>query len=222
MLDLEIFRIAFVVVLLSVNTIYDIRYRTIFGSDKTNFIVGCIGFTLLLLDAIGEPLSYDFVMMVICITFVLLLWRVRVIASGDVVVSLIFCAVLPTNFIPLTTLFLALILAVIITLVYNITLNVQTKHRGEKLFHDFDSSLFIKILAFGLSHKKRAWEKHVLSIENNGKLDLITSSFDKGFNTKNETIVCVTVPILPLMLISFPIVLVMTSIFINFLTLKFY
>ncbi len=219
MLDLEIFRIIFVVILLSVNTIYDIRYRTIFGSDKTNFIIGAAGFTLLLLDAYGEPLSYDFVMMVICITFVLLLWRVRVIASGDVVISLIFCAVLPTNFIPLTTLLLALILAVIITLVYNITLNVQTKYRHEKLFHDFNSSIFIKILAFGLSHKKRSWEKHVLTIENNGKLDLITSSFDKEFNTKNETIVCVAVPLLPLMLISFPIVLVMTSIFMNYFTM---
>lgn len=222
MLDLEIFRIAFVVVLLSVNTIYDIRYRTIAGSDKTNFIIGGIGFTLLLLDAYGEPLSYDFVLMVICITFVLLLCRCKVIASGDVVISLIFCAVLPTNLIPLATLFLALILAVIITLVYNITLNIRTKYRKEKLFHDFNSSIFIKTLAFGLSHKKRAWEKHVLSIENNGKLDLITSSFDREFNTKNETIVCVAVPILPLMLISFPIVLVMTSVFMNFLTLRFY
>ncbi len=51
MLDLEIFRIAFVVILLSVNTIYDIRYRTIAGSDKTNFIIGAMGFGLLLFDA---------------------------------------------------------------------------------------------------------------------------------------------------------------------------
>ena len=159
MLDLEIVRIAFVVILLSVNTIYDIRYRTIAGSDKTNFIIGAIGFTLLLLDAYGEPLSYDFVMMVICITFVLLLWRCKVIASGDVVISLIFCAVLPTNFIPLTTICIALVLSVIITLVYNITLNVRTKYRNEKLFHDFNSSILIKILAFGISHKKRSWEK---------------------------------------------------------------
>ncbi len=219
MLDLEIFRIAFVIILLSVNTIYDLKYRTIAGSDKTNFIIGCMGFGLLLLDAYGEPLSYDFVLMVICITFILLLWRFKVIASGDVVISLIFCAVLPTNFIPLTTLFLALILSVIVTLVYNVTLNVKTKYRHEKLFHDFNSSIFIKILAFGLSHKKRSWEKHVLSIENNGKLDLITQPFNKEFNAKNETIVCVAVPLLPFMLISFPIVLVVTSFFMNYLTL---
>jgi len=155
--DLEIFRIAFVVILLSVNTIYDIRYRTIAGSDKTNFIIGCIGFGILLLDAYGEPLSYDFVLMVICITFVLLLWRCEVMASGDVVISLILCVVYPTNLIPLTTLCIALILSVIVTLVYNITLNVRTKQRKEKLFHDFDSSIFVKILAFGMSHKKRSW-----------------------------------------------------------------
>jgi len=219
LLDLEIFRIAFVIILLSVNTIYDIQYRTIAGSDKINFIIGCMGFGLLLLDAYGEPLSYDFVMMVICITFVLLLWRCKVIASGDVVISLIFCAVLPTNLIPLTTLCIALILSVIITLLYNITLNVQTKYRGEKLFHDFNSSIFIKILAFGISHKKRTWEKHVLTIENNGKLDLITSSFDKEFNAKNETIVAVAMPLLPLILVSFPIALVVTSIFINYFAL---
>ena len=199
--------------------IYDIRYRTIFGSDKINFLIGCIGFTLLLLDAYGEPLSYDFVLMVICITFVLLLWRCKVIASGDVVVSLIFCAVLPTNFIPLTTLFLALILSVIVTLAYNVTLNVKTKYRHEKLFHDFNSSLFIKILAFGISHKKRPWEKHVLSIERNGKLDLITQPFDKEFNAQNETIVCVAVPFVPLILVSFPIAIVITSIFMNYFTL---
>jgi len=217
--DLEIFRITFIIILLSVNTIYDIRYRTIAGNDKINFMIGCMGFGLLLLDAYGEPLSYDFVLMVICITFVLLLWRCKVMASGDIVVSLIFCAVLPTNLIPLTTIFLTLILSVIITLVYNITLNVQTKYRGEKLFHDFNSSIFIKILAFGISHKKRSWEKHVLTIENNGKLDLITSSFDKEFNAKNETIVCAAIPLLPFMLVSFPIALVMTSIFINYFTL---
>ena len=219
MLDLEIFRIAFVVILLSVNTIYDMRYRTIFGSDKTNFLIGAMGFGLLLLDVYNDYFSSEILIMVICITFVLLLWRCKVIASGDVVISLIFCAVLPTSFIPIITICIALILSVIVTLVYNIILNVQTKYRGEKLFDDFNSSIFIKILAFGVSHKKRSWEKYVLSIENNGKLDLITSSFDKEFNTKNETIVCVAVPILPLMLISFPIVLVMTSIFINYLTL---
>ncbi len=219
MFDLEIFRIVFVVILLSVNTIYDLRYRTIAGNDKTNFIIGAMGFGLLLLDAYGEPLSYDFVMMVICITFVLLLWRCKVMASGDVVISLIFCAVLPTNLIPLTTIFLALILSVIVTLVYNITLNVRTKYRHEKLFHDFNSSIFIKILAFGISHKKRSWEKHVLSIERNGKLDLVTQPFDKEFNTKNETIVCVAVPLLPLMLVSFPIAIIVTSIFINYFVL---
>jgi len=219
LLDLEIVRIAFVVILLSVNTIYDVRYRTIAGSDKTNFIVGCIGFGLLLLDAYGEPLSYDFLMMVICITFVLLLWRCKVIASGDVVISLIFCAVLPTNLIPLTTICIALLLSVIATLVYNITLNIRTKYRHEKLFHNFNSSIFIKILAFGISHKKRSWEKHVLSIEKDGKLDLIAQPFDKEFNAENETIVCVAVPLLPLMLVSFPIAIVVTSIFINYFVL---
>ncbi len=218
MFDLEIFRIAFVVGLLSINTVYDIRYRTIAGSDKVNLLVGAAGFSLLLLDAYGEPLSYDFVMMVICITFVLLLWRCKVMASGDVAVSLISCVVLPTNLLPLTTLFLALILSVIITLAYNIILNVRTKYRREKLFHDFNSSIFIKILAFGISHKKRSWEKYVLSIERDGKLDLITQPFDKEFNAKNETIVCVAVPLLPLMLISFPIALVVTSFFANYFT----
>ncbi len=140
-------------------------------------------------------------------------------ASGDVVVSLIFCAVLPTNFIPLTTICIALILSVIVTLVYNITLNLKTKCRHEKLFHDFNSSILIKILAFGISHKKRSWEKHVLSIERDGKLDLITQSFEKEFDAKNETIVCVAMPLLPFMLASFPIALVVTSIFVSYFTL---
>jgi len=216
LLDLEIFRIVFVVVLLSVNTIYDIRYRTIFGSDKTNFIIGCIGFGLLLLDVYNDYFSSEILIMVICITCVLLLWRCKVVASGDVVISLIFCAVLPTNFLPLTTLCIALILSVIVTLVYNITLNIRTKYRHEKLFHDFNSSILIKILAFGISHKKRSWEKHVLSIENNGKLDLITQPFNKEFNAKNETIVSVAVPLLPLMLVSFPIAIVVMSVFVNY------
>ncbi len=205
--------------LLSINTIYDIRYRTIAGSDKTNFLIGCMGFTLLLLDAYGESLSYDFVLMVICITFVLLLWRCKVMASGDVVLSLIFCAVLPTNLIPITTIFLALVLSVIITLVYNITLNINTKYKNEKLFHDFDSSIFIKILAFGISHKKRSWEKHVISVERDGKLDLVTSPFDKKFHTTNGTIVSAAFPFLPIMFVSFPIALVVTSIFVNYFVL---
>ncbi len=140
-------------------------------------------------------------------------------ASGDVVVSLIFCAVLPTNLIPLTTIFIAMILSVIVTISYNITLNAQTKCRHEKLFHNFDSSIFIKILAFGLSHKKRSWEKHVISVEQDGKLNLITSSFDKKFHTTNESIVSVAFPFMPIMLVSFFISLFLTSVFINYLAL---
>lgn len=215
MFDLEIIRIVFVIGLLSVNTIYDLRYRTIAGSDKTNFIVGCIGFTLLLLDSYGEPLSFDFVMMVICITFVLLLWRCKVLASGDVVVSLIFCAVLPIYLLPLTTILLALILSVVVNLLYNVTLNIKTKYKNEKLFSDFSSSWFIKILAFGMAHKKRSWEKYVISIEEDGKLNLFTQLFNKKFSTVDGTVVYVAMPFLPLMLISFPIVLVMTSIILN-------
>ena len=140
-------------------------------------------------------------------------------ASGDVVLSLIFCAVLPTNLIPITTIFLALVLSVIITLVYNITLNINTKYKNEKLFHDFDSSIFIKILAFGISHKKRSWEKHVISVERDGKLDLVTSPFDKKFHTTNGTIVSAAFPFLPIMFVSFPIALVVTSIFVNYFVL---
>jgi len=147
----------------------------------------------------------------------LLLWRCNVIASGDVVVSLIFCVVLPTNLIPITTIFLALILSVIVTILYNVILNVRTKYRKEKLFYDFNSSILIKILAFCISHKKRSWEKYVISIEKDGKLNLISQSFNKQFETKNKTIVITAIPLLPFMLVSFPIVLVMTSVFIKFL-----
>ncbi len=219
MLELEIIRIVFVVGLLAVNTIYDIRYRTIAGSDKINFMVGSIGFTILILDTYDDYFSSEILMMVICITFVLLLWRCKVMASGDVVISLIFCAVLPTNLIPLTTICIAMILSVIVTISYNITLNTRTKCRHEKLFHDFDSSIFIKILAFGISHKKRSWEKHVLSVEQDGKLNLITSPFDKKFHTTNGTMVSIAFPFMPMMLVSFFISLFLTSIFINYLTL---
>jgi len=140
-------------------------------------------------------------------------------ASGDIVISLIFCAVFPTNLIPLTTICIALILSVIVIILYNITLNLITKYKNERLFHDFDSSIFVKILAFFISHKKRSWEKHVLLIERDGKLDLTTSSFDKKFHTTNESIVSTAFPFLPVMLISFPIAIVVTSIFINFLVL---
>ncbi len=84
MLELEIIRITFVIVLLAVNTIYDIRYRTIAGNDKINLIVGSVGFTILILDTYDDYFSYTILMMVICITFVLLLWRCKVMASGDV------------------------------------------------------------------------------------------------------------------------------------------
>jgi len=62
-------------------------------------------------------------------------------------------------------------------------------------------------------------EKHVLSIEKNGKLDLIAQPFDKEFNAKNETIVILAVPLLPFMLLSFPIAIVVTSIFVNYFAL---
>ena len=217
MFELEIIRVLFVVGILSINSIYDLKYRTIAGSDKKNFLVGLIGFSILLLDTYDTSFSSELLMMVICMTVVFLLWRFKIVASGDIVIALILCAVLPINLIPITTIFIALILSIIVTLSYNIVLNTSTKRNKEKLFHDFNSSIFIKAIVFVMAHKKRSWEKYVLSIEDNRKLSLMASPFDKEFETKNGTIVSNALPLVPFMLLGFPIALLITPMVMNYL-----
>ena len=212
--ELDIIRIVFVFVVLGINTITDLKKREIAFSDRTSLLVGGIGFGLFFIDVYNDFMLPEIFMMVVCITFVLLLWRFKIMASGDIVISLILCVTLPTNFVPIVTIFGALMLSVIITILYNLTLNIKTKFNHEVLFHDFDSSRIIKVLAFLMTHRKRSWEKHVISVENGTKLDLLSSPIQKEFCIKEGEVVGVAFPLIPLLLISFPISLFLTAIFV--------
>lgn len=212
--ELEIIRIVFVFVVLGINTITDLKKREIAFSDRISLLVGGIGFGLFFVDIYNDSMMPQILMMVICITFVLLLWRFKVMASGDIAISLILCVTLPTNFVPIITILLAVFLSVIITLSYNVTLNIKTKLNHEVLFHDFESSKIIKIIAFIMTHRKRSWEKHVISVERGTKIDLFSSPLNKEFSTQEGEIVGVAFPLIPFLLVSFPISLVSIAFFV--------
>ena len=153
--ELDIIRIIFVGVVLGINTISDLKKREVFFSDKISLLVGGIGFGIFYLDVYDGNMLSEIFMMVVSITFVLLLWRFKILASGDIVILLIICVTLSTNFVSILTVFLAMFLSVFITILYNITLNLKTKLNHEVLFHNFDSSRIIKVMAFAMSHRKR-------------------------------------------------------------------
>lgn len=181
MIDTEIFRIAFVLGILAVNTFTDLRSRTIFGNDKLYLVLGIAGLSLLVID------KFDVVALFwICLnlTVIAIAWRVKtLIASGDLIVYLVMAFTIPMEsfFIVIG----AFVIQVIFGVLYNWTLNIKTLHDGKPLFTKYKESKIKKAIAFSLFHQKRNWEKHVVSVEKGKRFSLTSSPMNQKFNVKD-------------------------------------
>lgn len=224
MFDLELVRILFVFGVLSINAVYDLKYRAIAGSDKINCLLILGGFSLMILDTYDSTLRLEIFMFMVSLIFIVFLWRIRLVAGGDIMILLVVCSVLPTNFLPITTVVIASILTIVIVFSYNVVLNIITKLKGNKLFNGYNISIPKQCVAFFITHKKRSWEKYVLSVEDGKSLDLLKfqyseSDYEDEPNIKNNTIVSVTIPFIFFMLLAFPLALLFTSLFMTYLLL---
>ncbi|MCJ8306542.1 MAG: hypothetical protein HRU07_05770 [Nitrosopumilus sp.] len=212
MFDIEIIRLCFVIGLLAINSFADFKYRTIFGSDKIYASLGIAGFTLLMFDSFfADDVMWALFMAVINITFVLFFWRIKMLASGDVLVMLLISVTMPVwndwVLVVPASLITAYIISGISGLFYNLFLNFETLFRHESLFEKYSASIIKKIITFGIAHKRRCWEKHTISIEKGTGFSLTSSPYDKEFSKIDGQLVSPAIPLIPFVLISFGLIL---------------
>jgi|APSaa5957512535_1039671.scaffolds.fasta_scaffold19714_2 hypothetical protein len=209
-LDLEIFRLGFVLIVLIINTVTDLKERVIFGSDKVNLIFGIVGVSLFFIDSV-DSFFVSLFMLVINVTVILLMWRFKMVASGDIIILLIFAVTVPiiSNWVllPLFTIILSMVFLMIYSLIFNMTLNSITLFNHQHLFGMYRVSTLKKIISFGLVHQRRGWEKHSISVEQADGFSLTTVPFGKEFSRKNELVASAN-PLIPFLLVSFVIIVI--------------
>lgn len=207
---LEFARILLIFGILAINTITDIQKRVYFGDDRLYVVLGAVGFCLFLADSV-DSLLISLFMLAINVTIVLLLWRFKVAASGDIIILLVFAITLPTTsnivLLPAIVIFTAMITLAIFGILYNVILNLSTMYKKEPLFERYDASILKKICSFGIAHQRRVWEKYTISIENEkGGFSLFAQPFGKKFCRKKALVVS-ALPLVPFLLVTFTLVL---------------
>ncbi len=213
MFDIEIIRIGFVLGLLAINTFTDLKSRTICGSDRQYVILAAIGLGLLLVDSI-DGMLLPLLFVVINVTVILFMWRIKALASGDTLVCLVIAVTVPMltdwGMMAFMMIMGAMFVSAVFALLYNSILNGFTLYRRETLFGEYGESALKKFFTFGLAHKKRSWEKHVISIEKGNGFSLTGSPFEKEFSVKNDQLVGVAIPFVPFVLFAFVLSLILS------------
>jgi len=175
--SLEIIKITFLFSFLSVNTYFDIRYRSIFGNYKINICIGLFAVSIIFYGYMIEP-NLDIFYIIITSIIPITLWAFKKIPSGDCIVLLIIGAILPsTQVIPLFS-FFSLCFAMLVFFIYfishNVILNCVTFFKTNSLFRMYDMPLYQKSFYFFFVHEKRSWEKYVQPITIGKKSQLLT------------------------------------------------
>lgn len=131
--------------------------------------------------------------------------------TGDFIILLIVCAILPsTTIIPLFAMFM-IIFSFIILFFYmigtNIILNTITLLNTGGLFSQYKISKYRKIFYFFISHEKRNWETYVTLLDINKKSSLL--KYQNGMNlcNVNGSIVTLLIPVAPFLLFTSVILL---------------
>jgi len=213
MFDIELVRILIVLGVLSVNTFSDLKYRTNYGKDRWYLILGIIGFSLLVFESLDstEDTLWMILMVVINMTIVLVLWRINLAASGDIIILALIAVTLPVISGGVLLILVIVLVSAVVSAVfgvgYNYALNFITLYHREPLFTKYNESIIKKFITFGLAHKKRSWGKYVISIEKDDGFSITSNPIGKEFSVKNGELVSPGIPLVPFMLFSYVIVL---------------
>ena len=156
--------------LFGIASVYDCKTRKI--PDILWIVFSGIGGWLYVIDY--ESFSaYHVISFFTSCVFALLLYRLKFVGMGDVFAIISIAAILPVHYefvmIPIIGTILALIIVVIVTVLYNFTLNVtdMMSTKRKSLFSEFEGeSLSRKILAIFFIHRKRGYERFVILSEN--------------------------------------------------------
>ena len=163
-------RIILLLILFGIASIFDYKTRKI--PDVLWIAFAGIGGMLYVIDY--ETFSaYHVISFFTSCVFALLLYRMKFVGMADVFGIISIAAILPVHYefimIPILGTILALIIVVFATVLYNFTLNVadMMSAKRKSLFSEFvGESLYRKILAVFFIHRKRGYERFVISGEN--------------------------------------------------------
>lgn len=170
MIELFQIRIIILLILFCIASIYDYKTRKI--PDVLWVVFVGAGGVLYVIDY--EILSaYHVITFFTSCTFAFLLYRMKFVGMADMFGIISISVILPVYYefvmIPILVTIFALILIISATVLYNVTLNtidiISTKRKS--LFCEFtEEPLYRKLLAVFFIHRRRGYEKFVISSEN--------------------------------------------------------
>ncbi|MDH3489273.1 MAG: hypothetical protein OEL56_02370 [Nitrosopumilus sp.] len=160
-------RIVLILVMFGIASIFDYKSRKV---PDVIWIVGVsIGGVMYLFDY-QEFSAYHGVTIVTSCFFGFVLYRLQFVGMADLFGIISVSVILPVHYefvmVPIIATLLALVLAVSVVTIYSVTLNVADLISKRKLFGDFvKEPLYRKVFAFFCIHRKRSYEKFVISSE---------------------------------------------------------
>ncbi|MDE0265776.1 MAG: hypothetical protein OXK17_01925 [Thaumarchaeota archaeon] len=169
-------RLLLVLGMLAANSYTDVRFRTVWGADRHYAMLGALGLCIFLFPGGGWQDTGALMSMAGGITFVLLLWRCRVLASGDSIIMLIVCVTLPeyggVQFVPILVVLLGVTLTGFAVVAHNLALNTlqYISPDGRSPFDRYPAAgPWKRAAALFTAHQKRSWEKYVVPVWEDGR-----------------------------------------------------
>ena len=152
--------------MLGAASIFDVRTRKI--PDVIWMIFGGMGAVLYIWDY-GD-VTYEILTMIVTGAIAILVFMYRIAGIGDVFAILSIAIILPVHYgfvmMPITVLVASFLLVIIFVIMYNASLNVSDMIRSRKLiFSEFNEPKYRKAFAFLSTHRKRKYERFVVSAE---------------------------------------------------------
>ena len=148
----------------AVAAFFDVKERKI--HDIVWLIFGGTG---AILYAVAFPGIIDIVSMAVGVTLASTFWFFRLYAGADALALISLSVILPTYhdfIIPLSMVVIATAISIVYGIIYNIATNSRTfLLDNKKIFVEFDESLYRRIAAFFLIHKRSKNEKFVFPAE---------------------------------------------------------
>lgn len=169
MLELFQIRIILLLILFGIASIYDYKTRRV--PDVLWIVFAGIGGLLYVIDYETFTAYHVISFFTSCI-FALLLYKMKFVGMADVFGIISIAVILPVHYefvmIPILGTILALIIVVFVTVLYNFTLNViDMLSKRKSLFREFKGEpLYRKIFALFFIHRRRGYERFVISSEN--------------------------------------------------------
>jgi len=166
--------------MLGIVAVFDVRSRKI--PDGIWLVFGGIGAVLYAWDYDGIT-PYHVITVFTSIFAGMMLWRWKIAGLADTFAILAMAVILPVHYefvmMPIMILVVAFFLVVVSATLYNVFLNLSDIIRSKKMdiFSDFSEPKHKKIFAFVSVHRKRKYEKFVISTENSMSITPNVKSF---------------------------------------------